>query len=59
MATWNRDDSDLTIATGIGSTTIGSNLTLSANELDVASGNLTIDVAGGFVLDTSTGSIDF
>ena len=59
MATWNRDDSDLTIATGIGSTTIGSNLTLSANELDVASGNLTIDVAGGFILDTSTGSVDF
>ena len=59
MATWNRDDSDLTIGVGIGSTTIGSNLTLSANELDVASGDLTLDVAGGFILDTSTGQIDF
>ena len=59
MATWNRDDSDLTIGVGIGSTTIGSNLTLSANEIDVASGDLTLDVAGGLILDTSTGSIDF
>ncbi len=59
MATWNRDDSDLTIATGIGSTTIGSNLTLSPNELDVASGDLTVDVAGDIILDAGGSDVKF
>ena len=30
--------------------TVGSNLTLTANEIDVASGNLTLDVAGDITL---------
>ena len=57
MATWNRDDSDLTIGVGIGSTTIGSNVTLSANEIDISSGDFLIDVAGILTLDSGSGNI--
>ena len=57
MATWNRDDSDLVIGVGIGSTTIGSNLTLSANEIDIASGDFLLDVAGILTLDSGSGNV--
>ena len=57
MATWNRDDSDLVIGTGIGSTTIGSNLTISNNEIDCASGDLLLDAASDLILDADSSNI--
>ena len=57
MATWLRDDSDLTVQTGINSTQIGTNLTISGNEIDVSSGDLLIDVAGEINLDTVDGKV--
>ena len=57
MATWNRDDSDLVIGTGIGSTTIGSNLTISNNEIDCASGDLLLDAGSDLILDADSSNI--
>ncbi len=57
MATWLRDDSDLTTAPGINSTTIGTNLTVSGNEIDVSSGDLLLDVAGDINLDSAEGKV--